>query len=353
MILLISFTLLVFLGFLIKNSKVLNWLEIVLLTITVGIGTNVADFSAYNRVYQFIGNGNYYPNTGNGWWLLCKLGNMFGLSYEQFKMLILFVGLLIIRSTIKYFTNNPNYIWSLYLIYPVITDLIQIRFFVGLVITIWAVRYLVSNTPRGYIIYFISILVAGQVHNSAYFYLIFIFWKFVTKNIQKVVIGLVLFLGICLVEKNILINIISSFGTGQENEFYLNNTLYQPTATQMVFFTLVNTTFILVSKYIRDSIYASNQIEISKAERNYVDFMLAINIMAIVILVMAVFSFTFFRLQKPLWLLNYINVVIFSTYIKKGPVSPGIIIAVYAFLGAIALIGTESQALNDFFFVLR
>ena len=353
MILLVSFVLLVLVGFFIKKNAIFSWLEIILLTITVGVATNVADFNAYNRVYQFIGNGNYYPNTGNGWWLLCKFGNMLGLSYAQFKMLILFVGLLLIRSTIKYFTNDPNYIWSLYLIYPVITDLIQIRFFVGIVIAIWALRYLVSDTPKGYIIYFISILVAGQCHNSAYFYLIFVFWKFVIKNVQKAIIGLVIFLGLCLAEKNILINIISSFGTGQENEFYLNNTLYQPTKTQMLFFTLVNIAFILISKYIRDSISASDQIEISKVERNYVDFMLATNIMAIVILVMAVFSYTFFRLQKPLWLLNYIDVAIFSMHIKKGTISPGIIIAIYAFLGAVALIGTESQALNDFFFVLR
>lgn len=37
------------------------------------------------------------------------------------------------------------------------------------------------------------------------------------------------------------------------------------------------------------------------------------------------------------------------TYVKKGKVSPGIIITIYAILGIIALIGTENLALHDFF----
>ncbi len=161
---------------------------------------------------------------------------------------------------------------------------------------------------------------------------------------------LTVFLGICFAEKSILVNIISQFGTGQENEFYLNNTLYQPTVSQTIFFSLMNAMFIVSAFYIRKSIILENQYDlIPKVEKNYLDFILAVDIMAIVIISMAMFSFTFFRLQKPLWILNFIDVAIYMTYVKKGKVSPGIIITIYAILGIIALIGTENLALHDFF----
>lgn len=350
MILLGLFIFLVIVGFFLRENVFFNLLEILVLVVTVGISTNIADFAAYNSVYQYIGAGNFYPNTGVGWWFLCKLGNMAGMTYGQFKMVILLLGLLLIRSTIKYFTSNQNYIWSLYIIYPAITDLIQIRFFMGIAIIIWAIKYLLRDTTKGYFIYCMLVIIAGQIHNSAYFYIFFIFWKIVIKNIRVTITMLTVFLGICFAEKSILVNIISQFGTGQENEFYLNNTLYQPTVSQTIFFSLMNAMFIVSAFYIRKSVILENQYDlIPKVEKNYLDFMLAVDIMAIVIISMAMFSFTFFRLQKPLWILNFIDVAIYMAYVKKGKVSPGIIITIYAILGIIALIGTENLALHDFF----
>lgn len=348
------FILISLLGICFRRSKLYVLVTILALGWLTLVSINVADFEAYEHVYNYIGAGNLYLNTGYGWWILCRIGNILQLNYAQFKFIILVVGLVLIWSTIWHFKLNDNLIMSTYIIYPAITDLIQIRFFLAISIVIFFLRFLIKNSSWNYMIYIIGVVLAAQIHTSAYFYLVFVFCFYMVKHFKSTFIFTTLFLLFFLVKKNLVISLISHIGTEQESSFYLNSQYYA-SFNDTILFIFTTILFFLLSIYMYKS-YISKKTTFNVKDNsmvsidiNFLKFLIGANYISIFIVLLSTFAFTFLRLQKPLWILNYMGLAIFSHRNIRSKISPGLIDIVYFCLALIWILASEQQALIDFF----
>ncbi|MCC4439774.1 EpsG family protein [Limosilactobacillus reuteri] len=349
------FILISILGIFFRKSKLYFLITILALGWLTLISPNVADFKAYENVYNFIGTGNLYLNTGYGWWFLCRIGNLLQFNYAQFKFVVLVIGLLLIWSTIWYLKLDDNLIMATYIIYPAITDLIQIRFFVATSIVIFFLRFLLKNTKWNYMLYIFGVLLAAQVHTSAYFYLMFVLCIYSVKHFKVTCIVTIGALSLFWVRKNLVISLISRIGTEQESSFYLNSQYYASfNDTLMFVFTTIF--FFLISiymykTYINGDILKKNldsQIELIRI--NFLKFLIGANYVSIFIVLLSSLAFTFLRLQKPLWILNYMGLAIISSRNIKSKISPNILNIIYVCLALLWILASEQQALTDFFF---
>lgn len=343
----IIFILIIVCGYFIPFKRLYSFLVLVSLVILNYISPNVADVAAYEGVYNFIGNeGNQYLNTGYGWWLLCKIGNKLQLNYLSFKTVILIFSFSLVLYSLKRLNIKNNMLIATYLIYPAITDLIQIRFFLGTSIVIYLLTFLIKANFRSYIIYIGGIvLITSQIHTGTYFYLLLALWQVFFKY-KEILYVLSIIGGIILtIDKRLIVLLVTYFGTDQESNFYLN-TGYYASAKLKILFIVTTLLFLFFSYYIYKTI---NKKELEMWEMNYLKLTVFGNYISIFLIILSAFAFTFLRLQKPMWILNYIQIAIYTKYGTKGRLSPQVLWIVYGLLAAIWLIGTEEIALKDFF----
>ncbi len=105
----IIFLILIFIGIFINNKfKFFDLIVIAFFAILVYLITDVADYENYQNVYNWIAAGNFYKDTGLGWYYICKVGGLFGLTFRQMKCLILIISCLLIKSTIDLFVKDKK-----------------------------------------------------------------------------------------------------------------------------------------------------------------------------------------------------------------------------------------------------
>lgn len=341
-----SFILLGSLGLILKKNNFYFFIVLCSLAYLSIISTNIADFSAMENVFNYIKfTGNEYLSLGYGWWILCKIAAGFNLTYVQFKTIILILGLILVWLSAKALNIKNNFIWSLYIIYPAITDIIQLRFFLAISIVIFLIPFLMQDNFKGYFIYILGIIfIAAQIHNSAYFFLIFLFWK-IAFVYWKYIFSIA-FLGsiIILFDKSLIIPVIQHFGSDQENNFYFTSE-YGASRYLIILFLLTLIFFIFTSIYIYRNSYTK-----LKLQSNFNKFMCVANGITIFIVLLSSLAFTFLRLQKPLWILNYFNLAIYMQNPQKGKISAEVLLLLYLILAFGWVITTENIALMDFFF---
>jgi hypothetical protein len=171
-----------------KKNKYVYYILLIFLWILSSFNIEIADKSNYYYDY-LIASYNYgFTNTEFGFQILCKFANYLGISFQVFLGIYFFIGLLLISKTILKFTRNSGYVLGLYFIYPFIIDVAQIRNFMAMSITIYAIPYLASNKKKDFVKYLILQILAISFHYSAVFYLSFLLIKkFNIKQIIKIV----------------------------------------------------------------------------------------------------------------------------------------------------------------------
>lgn len=190
MLIIISLVLLV-VGFVKKDSKLVLFLLMLLVIVLFAGNTYNADSLAYSDNYSNIANGKYDPSFEQGFQILNAISFYLGLSYNQFLLIVSSVGILLIVSTMKIYTASVSYVMCLYILYPFVWDTIQVRNFLAMAILIFGSRYIISE-KKNYHKYFLCIIIASTMHITALFYLVGILVSFKdTKKIGKVVFTII------------------------------------------------------------------------------------------------------------------------------------------------------------------
>ena len=135
---------------------------------------DMADYNAYALGYERIGNGytgGYLMELG---YILCeKIGNYAGMSFSVFRFFFLGIAILLLTASIyQYAKNRAVCIMLLYIIYPFLFDIVQMRHFMASTIAIFALRFLREKTYANMIKYVLFILLASMMHLSALLYMI-------------------------------------------------------------------------------------------------------------------------------------------------------------------------------------
>lgn len=307
--LLILFVFLIVIGIYAKQKiKNLDMIIIGFICILLFFATDVPDFENYERVYNYIGAGANYISTGVGWLYLCKLGNIIGFTYKEFEIAIFFVCALLIRSIINRFIYERKYqvyIWALYLLFPVLLECVQIRFFVAETIVLFSIPFLTEKKVLGYLKFLICLMFASSIHSATFFYILFILIPVLNK-IKKMLMIIIFFSSIMiLIGKDLIITIASIYLDEMRISRYLYSTdgvgtygIIAYTATLLV--------FLLIAKRCLELEIRSD----NKRIKDFLNFFYQSAYLSCLVLPLSTFDTNFFRVQRPMWLIMYIALAI-------------------------------------------
>lgn len=180
--------------------------------ILFGFNTYNVDYKNYEYAYNQIVNGSDNSYFNLGFIYIIKLSGFLGLNYQSFLICISGIITLLLFFTLRKLTNRVNLTLILFIIYPLVFDIVQYRNFLGYVVCFYGLDYLYKekNSLKNSLIYIIFVLIATSIHSSMIIYLIFLLVKIKNKN------RFILSVGICFsvvflfsVDNQILFNILS------------------------------------------------------------------------------------------------------------------------------------------------
>jgi hypothetical protein len=176
--LLIAFYYTIILTSLITRKSKLLFLAIIVLSIVFGLNISNPDYNSYYIFYNFI---ETIEDPEIGFKSLILLSNYFGLTYQQFRFLIGFLGLTIIFiATTRLFGKRVlPYVLMFYLVYPFMLDVTQIRNFLMYSFVFLAFSFLVGDNKYKNIYFIFIILISSSIHivGLIYFPVILVYSK--------------------------------------------------------------------------------------------------------------------------------------------------------------------------------
>ena len=153
-----------------------------------------ADNIAYHEVYLSLANNtpssiSYTAGIDYGFRVLMHIFSKIGISYSFFRLILFWFSLLLISFSVRKITPYYLPVVCLYLIFPFSYDIDQIRqFFCTSIIVFGLSRLLLyPNKWKGIIQYLIVLVVAFFFHQSALFYIVFVFSRIKNRKFYIVV----------------------------------------------------------------------------------------------------------------------------------------------------------------------
>lgn len=195
---LILFFLVVF-NSILKKSKPLFILTLIFMWLLATFTYGNADEMVYQSRYE--DTINWENNTEYLFLLLIKICHFFNLTFIEYKGVVFFVLLVLIASTIWKLSNYPNIVLTLYMFYPFLMHISQIRNALATAVFIFGCRYLVNNNSVRIsyhkfnlsindIKYILCIVIASLLHTAAIIWIVLLIAKKVNLK-SNVVIAII------------------------------------------------------------------------------------------------------------------------------------------------------------------
>ncbi len=263
----------------------------------------IPDMDNYSSFYNDIGSGNLNSFLGYGWLWLCILGNKIGINYYIFKSILYVVACFFVYITIgKFVKKRRSLVFGIYLVFPGLLDLVQIRFFLASSILLYAVVCMITNFNKKTFLFYIMLLtIASLIHMSCLFYLVFLFLplfkKFKLKGLFISFIFLaVLFLILSRFIDDILIFILPVSQQSRIRAYFNGDFISFPAIIVYgsLFILQFLLSFAIYKKTKKDSKYKS-----------LLKYICLINVLLILSMPFVYVSSDFLRVQRPFLLLNY------------------------------------------------
>ena len=223
---------------------------------------DMADYEGYSQMYD-APNGNlsgeyFLEQTDIGFRIFVYLGNYLNLEYNLFKSIVYFIfSIFLIKGLVKISDKSANLVLSLYLFYPLILDLVQIRHFMAMATFIYTISfYLVLIQKKEVKIKNYILFIPTLLFHYSFVYLVLLVFisnkllsqlrgrNFVVKNILLVIISF------------IFVSVILFF-------FKVSNLTYFSSETSIntkLFYLFVYLLFYLIFILVRRSIKSYNNI---------------------------------------------------------------------------------------------
>lgn len=132
----------------------------------IGFNTDNADYTLGYCVPYYDLSQNYFEI---GYRYLNILGRVCGLTFFQFRLILMTVMLFLLCDSIKKYARFPVFITILYMVYPFLLQSVQIRNALSASIVIYALRYL-DESKKNYK-YIILVFLAASIHKISLIYL--------------------------------------------------------------------------------------------------------------------------------------------------------------------------------------
>lgn len=282
-----------------------NWLLVIslILIFVFMVGNNTApDYLSYYNDYNQMMMQGYSNFSDIGFNFLERAFVNFGFNYCVFRGAIMLCSYTLIYKGLKYFNINIHYIISLFLLYQLFMDSMQIRNFLACSIFVYSIHFLTENDYKGKIKYSFLILIAGSIHSSLLLYIVFIFKEFFIrhKNIFKLIIASSLLMSLVVFifpnTTEIFYIILNFFGKGEAATRYFSQ------ASKSLGFILPLLSFILYSFafliFNKRSYKERNNLEFGKSFYVY-------NLISMLFLPLVIIDPTWYRIMRGLNIITY------------------------------------------------
>jgi len=334
------------------KTKILCIIMLLLVAWIMINGNNeIGDLDNYEKAYYNAKNSNINISSDIGYNFLMYIGNKLGLSFLQFKSILILFSLSLILNTLTCFTNYAGFFFFFYLLHSVFLDASQIRNFLSIAIVIYGLKYLL-NKDKSVLYYLFYNILAVSVHFMAVAYFVFIFIR-ANETIKKwslrilvVVFAIIFYFSI---NTNFISDLIVFFSDFVAEETSNKLLLYSSTRSRFGFLapTLIYISNIFFIKYLNHYVLDEhNTVVRNKTVKNMVytnakkinnnaeffKLVEQISTISIFFLPFNVVSLTFYRLVRNIFLFDLIYYSVCFDAVKS--ISKKILI----FLGVMFLI---------------
>lgn len=304
--------------------------------------TLIPDYANYNALYNFIANGNRDLDGAWGWYWVCYFASKLKLTYSGLRAIIMLVGCIMILLTFRYFkiSNRYSFVWSLFLLYPALLEIVQIRFFLAESIVFISFIFLSKDNIKGKVISILLIIAASQVHSSMYLFLLFVIFMSYSNVIMKHTNTVIFFvLIVAFAARGLIAKIIAMFVNGQRQDRYVTN------GQALGPFGIVATITTVVVFYLlmKEIVKRTSVNEIGTRHFALIKLTYILSIFSFILIPLSTFDPNYFRLQRLMWLsmFNVVAILINSNkslYLMNQEFSPKFIITILTIIGNIAFI---------------
>lgn len=188
MLLLFDSLIIIILDIFFQRNKVLTIVNFAFMWILMGWSFGNADYEIYLNRYNYP---SQYSTLEPLYSVLQSIFRDHGLQYYQFLIIMSGVFLLLRFLVVYGLTERQNLVYGLYLLYPFIFDVTQVREFYAISVVMVAVYFLVKLRRYNIISFVILVYIASLIHSSAIWYLMLLipFWdkgsvkKFFKKSV--------------------------------------------------------------------------------------------------------------------------------------------------------------------------
>ncbi|AVH74998.1 EpsG family protein [Weissella koreensis] len=132
------------------------------------------DYASYEANYNSMFSLTYNSRFEWAYLSLAKMAYLSGMTYEQFRLILVFGIFIILLVVVRRFTNNMAFFVGTFAMFPFFNEIVQIRSFAMYTLILLAASFLIHVNKRNIIISALIIFLSAGFHSSGYFYFIFI-----------------------------------------------------------------------------------------------------------------------------------------------------------------------------------
>lgn len=283
--------LLCLMGFVFQKNKVVSSFQMIWITILTCFNTQSADWLANFGIYQSA----YQYNGFLGWMMRIAI-NKLNISFYVFNAVLSFISLSIIFFVVLKKATKPNFVLSLWMIFPLIDNIIQKRYFwaFGIVVLALYLLFYMDNKKVAFIYYELLIFLTNGIHNSYVVFFVLPFFILLSRKQQISLVSIIICLGIILHSRLIFIadRLLTSLDT--KNALYLGNTSNSPILAILVWGTWQLAQCLIIYFLYKDQ------------DSNYKNIFINTNIFFLMLIPLYAFDPVFMRCFRPMLVFNYI-----------------------------------------------
>lgn len=239
-----------------KNNWIPRVLFLLMLAFLSYSYVDLADYDGYVQMYEGpqgnLSGLEFLEKTEIGFRSLIYISNYLGIKFEIFKLLIYLVfGFILVNSLLSIDRKSTNFVLCMYILYPMILDLVQIRHFMAMSIFLFGFSQILKSISsnsypiKGFILLFFSTL----FHSSFVILIIFVFFAlFFIKFIylKQFFLKTIILLTLSFLVVSFLIVLVNLNGI----DYFLTNTSKET----IVFYGIIYSFFYIVAFLVKNRI---------------------------------------------------------------------------------------------------
>ncbi|WP_367278332.1 EpsG family protein [Fusobacterium sp.] len=289
---------LVFLGFFFKN-KIISKIQLFWIWILISFNNGGPDYDGYESIFiesarklqfNFFKPGVLYSN---GAYIFHKIG----LNLEVYTIITSSIALFFLCRIVKKYSKNPNFVYSCFIVFPLVDNIIQKRNFLSMIPILLSIDLLIEKKKCYIVKSFILIIIAFNFHVLGIIYLVYIIVPFFSlKNIKKISL-VILTIGLILMPiLDEVAKILFRFASSRVELYFFDISMRLPFYKASCFVII----HLLMFCYVIFSVKFKNK------KDTFDKTLLKINYVFLFAIPLYFYDSTFLRIYRNIFILNYI-----------------------------------------------